>query len=69
VSTEDRFIDIEIKLAQQEDLVEALNLRVYEQQKQIDKLESMCAALVQHMRDQAQSGGAGGAAHERPPHY
>jgi SlyX protein len=49
--------------------VEALNLRVYEQQKQIDKLESMCAALVQHMRDQAQSGGAGGAAHERPPHY
>ncbi|SFM36624.1 SlyX family protein [Rugamonas rubra] len=69
MSTEDRFIDIEIKLAHQEDLVEALNLRVYEQQKQIDKLEGMCAALAQHMRDQSQSGGAGGAAHERPPHY
>lgn len=69
VSTEDRFIDIEIKLAHQEDLVESLNTRVYEQQKQIDKLEQMCAALVQHVRDQAQSGGGGAAAHEPPPHY
>ncbi len=70
MSNEERFIDIEIKLAQQEDLVESLNQRVYEQQKQIDKLEQMCAALVQHARDQQQSGGGGGgAAHERPPHY
>ncbi|NRR29906.1 SlyX family protein [Oxalobacteraceae bacterium] len=71
VSTEDRFIDIEIKLAHQEDMVESLNQRIYEQQKQIDKLEQMCAALAQHARDQQQSGGGGGgsAANERPPHY
>ncbi len=70
VSTnEDRFIDIEIKLAHQEHIVESLNQRVYEQQQQIDKLEQMCAALVQHVRDQAQGGGGGGLAHEPPPHY
>lgn len=69
-TTEDRFIEIEIKLAHQEHIVESLNQRVYEQQQQIDKLEQMCAALVQHVRDQAQSGGGGGAlAHEPPPHY
>ena len=68
-TTEDRFIDIEIKLAHQEHMVEALNQRIYEQQQQIDKLEQMCAALVQHVREQAQSGGGGAAAHEPPPHY
>lgn len=68
-TTEDRFIDIEIKLAHQEHIVESLNQRVYEQQQQIDKLEQMCAALVQHVRDQAQSSGGGALAHEPPPHY
>ncbi|MEO5934968.1 MAG: SlyX family protein [Duganella sp.] len=68
-TTEDRFIDIEIKLAHQEHIVESLNQRVYEQQQQIDKLEQMCAALVQHVRDQASGNGGGASAHEPPPHY
>ena len=68
-TTEDRFIDIEIKLAHQEHIVESLNQRVYEQQRQIDKLEQMCAALVQHVRDQAQGSSGGAPAHEPPPHY
>lgn len=68
MNTEDRFIDIEIKLAHQEHMVESLNQRVIEQQQQIDKLEQMCAALVQHVRNQPQSGG-GALAHEPPPHY
>ena len=68
MSTEDRFIDIEIKLAHQEDLVESLNQRVYEQQKQIDKLEQICAALAQRVREQPHGNG-GGMPHERPPHY
>jgi SlyX protein len=68
VNTEDRFIDIEIKLAHQEHMVESLNQRVIEQQQQIDKLEQMCAALVQHVRNQPQGGNAA-PAHEPPPHY
>ena len=68
MSTEERFIDIEIKLAHQEDLVEALNQRVYEQQQQIDKLQLLCTTLAQRLREQPQGGGAG-MPHERPPHY
>jgi SlyX protein len=67
MNTEDRFIDIEIKLAHAEDMVESLNQRIYEQQKQIDKLEAMLAALAQHIRDNAQNQQA--PINERPPHY
>jgi SlyX protein len=67
VNTEDRFVDIEIKLAHQEDLVESLNQRVYEQQKQIDKLEQMLSALAQHVRDNPQGGQS--PLNEPPPHY
>lgn len=66
MSSEDRFIDIEIKLAHQEDLVESLNQRVYEQQKQIDKLEAMLQALAEHMRTRDASQQP---LNERPPHY
>ena len=67
MSTEDRFVDIEIKLAHQEDLVETLNQLVYAQQKRMDKLEATCAALAQHIRDNAHDGP--NAVNERPPHY
>lgn len=66
MSSEDRFIDIEIKLAHQEDLVESLNQRVYEQQKQIDKLETMLQALAEHMRNRDANQQP---LNERPPHY
>jgi SlyX protein len=69
MSTEERFIDIEIKLAHQEHLSETLNQRVYEQQQQIDKLEQLCALLVQRVRENAQGGSGGHLPHERPPHY
>ncbi|HEY1147176.1 MAG TPA: SlyX family protein [Pseudoduganella sp.] len=67
MSSEERFVDIEIKLAHQEDLVESLNQRVYEQQKQIDKLEAMLTALAEHVRNNAQSNQT--PLNERPPHY
>ncbi|WP_436268846.1 SlyX family protein [Pseudoduganella sp. LjRoot289] len=66
-SNEERFITIEIKVAHLEDMVDELNQRVYEQQKQIDKLEQRLAALAQHIRDNPQGGQ--GAVNERPPHY
>ena len=62
---DNRFVDIEIKLAHQEDLVESLNERIYQQQKQIDKLEGMLAALAEHLRMRD----AGQPLNERPPHY
>lgn len=68
MSTEDRFIDIETKLAHQEHLVEALSQRIYEQQQQIDKLELMCATLVQRVRDLREQDNQA-PLNERPPHY
>jgi SlyX protein len=68
MNTEDRFINIEIKLAYAEDMVDSLNDRIHEQQKQIDQLEQLCASLAQHVRNAAQSSG-GQLPHERPPHY
>jgi SlyX protein len=65
VNTEDRFIDIEIKLAHQEDLVESLNQRIYEQQKQIDRLEGLVAQLAEHLRTRTVQAPV----NERPPHY
>jgi SlyX protein len=67
VTHEDRFIDIEIKLAQQEDLVEILNQTVYQQSRRIDQLEAMLSKLAEHIRNTAQSGP--GPLNEKPPHY
>jgi SlyX protein len=67
VSNEDRFVDIEIKLAHQEDLVESLNDVVYQQSRRIDQLEAMVSQLVEHVRNAAQSGPNAG--NEPPPHY
>ncbi|MES2151771.1 MAG: SlyX family protein [Pseudomonadota bacterium] len=67
MSHDDRFIDIEIKLAHQEDLVEALNQMVYQQNRRIDQLEAVVGQLAEHLRNSAQSGPSLGS--ERPPHY
>lgn len=67
MSHEERFVDIEIKLAHQEDLVESLNQVVYQQARRIDQLEAMVGQLAEHIRNNAQSGP--NILNERPPHY
>lgn len=67
VSNEERFVDIEIKLAHQEDLVESLNQMVYQQNRRIDQLEAMVSQLAEHIRNSAQSGP--NPVNEKPPHY
>lgn len=67
MNPEDRFVDIEIKLAHQEDLVETLNQTIYQQGRRIDQLEAMMAKLADHVRtlqDARQT-----PLNERPPHY
>ncbi|HEX2604518.1 MAG TPA: SlyX family protein [Oxalicibacterium sp.] len=65
---EDRIIDIEIKLTRQEDLLDALNKTVYEQQKKIDELEALCTALALRMKEMAEANQQN-PINERPPHY
>jgi SlyX protein len=66
---EERLIDIESKLAFQEDHLEQLNRTVFEQQQKIERLEAICEALARQMRTLAEAGNEKGAANERPPHY
>ena len=67
MSTEERFVDIELKLVHEEDLVESLNRRVYEQQKQIDMLEDLVRALAERVRTSTLASQT--PINERPPHY
>ena len=67
MSDEDRFINIEIKLSDQENLVDTLNRTVYEQGRRIDQLEAMMAKLADHVRALRDAGQ--GPVNERPPHY
>jgi SlyX protein len=67
--TEERLIDIELKLTHQEDTVDALNKIVYEQQKKIDQLEKLLTALARQVKDNASSTSERTIDNERPPHY
>jgi SlyX protein len=67
VSDENRFINIEIKLADQENVVDHLNRTIYEQGRRIDQLEAMVAKLADHVRTLRDAGQ--GPLNERPPHY
>jgi SlyX protein len=73
MSDDDRLIEIESKVAFQEDLLQELNKTVYEQQKKIDRLETICQALADHVRELSRTVAEGsravGVADERPPHY
>ena len=70
MNTEERLIDLEIRLARQDDLVETLNTQVYRQQKKLDEMAGWMTALATRMRELADSaGGRNGAVDERPPHY
>lgn len=67
MSDENRFIDIEIKLSDQENQVDALNRTIYEQGRRIDQLEALVAKLAEHVRALRDAGQ--GPLNEKPPHY
>lgn len=70
MNTEERLIDLEIRIVRQDDLVDTLNTLVYRQQKKIDDLEALCLALAGRMRELAVSASQRTAVmDERPPHY
>lgn len=66
---ENRLIDIESKLAHQEDLLSELNTALANQQKQLTLLEDLCETLVSRVRSLSDDEPAGDPADERPPHY
>lgn len=70
MTNEERLIDMEIRLARQDDLVDTLNTLVYRQQKKFDELEALCTAMAGRIRELAINASQRAAViDERPPHY
>ena len=67
---EERLMDIEIKLSYQDKTIKDLNDVVCEQQKEIEKLNSICENLINTNKEYAQVvSGTNAPANEKPPHY
>jgi SlyX protein len=68
---DDRIIELEIKTAYQEDLLQELNKIVGQQQQQIGRLEATCKLLNERIKSLSTEGSGGGGEHveEVPPHY
>jgi SlyX protein len=66
---EDRIIELEIKTAYQEDLLQTLNTIVGQQQQKIDRLEATCSLLNDRIKSLSTEGGSGESVDETPPHY
>ena len=66
---ESKLIEIETRLAHQDQLLIELNDVVTDQQTQLMRLEELCAALIERVRLLAEGGSGDGGQDERPPHY
>jgi len=67
--SEERFIDLEMRLAHQDQLLNDLNDVVTAQQTKIMQLEDLCKALIQRVRSAGENAPEGDPGDERPPHY
>jgi SlyX protein len=66
---DDRIIELEIKVAYQEDLLQLLNNIVSQQQQQIDRITATCSLLNDRIKSLSTEGSAGENVDETPPHY
>ena len=67
--SDDRLIEIESKLAHQEQLLTELNEVITEQQARIMQLEELSTSLIERVRSIGESTSDDGPKDERPPHY
>lgn len=67
--SDDRFLDIETKLAYQEDLVASLNQIVSAQQRKLDELDAAYRKLVDRVVEQSEELAALRIEDAPPPHY
>lgn len=67
--SEDRLIDIESKLAHQEQLLLDLNEVLTSQQAKLMQLEQLCQSLIDRVRTIGEAVSGDATSDERPPHY
>ncbi|MEE2729968.1 SlyX family protein [Ketobacter sp.] len=65
---EDKIVDIETRLAFQDDTIQQLSDIIYRQQQQIDQLDKTVKMLVERMQD-VMHALPGKIVDEKPPHY
>jgi SlyX protein len=67
---EKRLVELESRLAFQDDMIESLNQAVIRQQQQIERLEILSKTLAERLHGLSESAGSDqGPEHEVPPHY
>lgn len=65
-----RFVELETRIAYQEESIRVLSDAVADQQRQIDQLKRFSRELLERIKSQADSNsGPGDPAQEVPPHY
>ena len=67
--SEERFVDLETRLAHQDQMLQELNDVVTDQQAKIMQLEELCRSLIDRVRSLGEGLPAGDPGDERPPHY
>lgn len=67
--SEERLIEIETRIAYQEDALRELSDALVRQQQEIDRLHALCQALQGALTSLATQGIQPAPAEERPPHY
>ena len=67
--SEERLVDIETKLAHQDQLMHELNEVVTGQQDAIMRLEQLCTTLIERVRAIGEATPGPASEDERPPHY
>ncbi len=65
----ERVTELEIKSSYAEDLLDQLNMTIYRQQEQIDRLILEVRQLREQSRNASQDGSAANPRDELPPHY
>lgn len=68
--SEERLVEIETKIAFQEQTIKDLNDVLCKQQQEIERLGSICDALVKRVKELSEvTPGIDAPANEKPPHY
>ncbi len=67
--SDERIIELETRLAYQEDLIQELNRCVFEQQQKIEHLETICKSLSKQTKVLSDLALADRNPDEKPPHY
>ena len=67
--TEQRFVDLETRLAHQEHLLLELNEVITKQQENIMRLEKLCDSIIERVRSLGEEFKGDANVDEKPPHY